>query len=162
MSLPNPSPPYGALPTANHSLALDVTAVARASSLIAATQTAYNSFHAKNPGSPTHTIVLADVYTTSVRTGLNYWRPISKWRSPAWPAPGQPISPTFVPHAGIGVAAVVVAVWTADVTLATAIQTALAAESPPITAALDDILGAALCTGLARTAGLDQQEGPFA
>lgn len=161
MSLPSPTPPYAPLPTAPYTLNLDTLAIARATSQVSQTQTAYNSFRSKNPNAPAHTVVLADVYTASVRTGLRFWLPASKWRSSAWPAPGQPSSSTFVPHAGTGVTPVSIAVWSDDVDIATAIQTALAAETPPITAALLDILGAAVCTGLVRNAGFDQQEGPF-
>lgn len=162
MSLPSPTPPYAALPTAPYTLNLDATAVARATSQIAATQTAYDSFRTKNPHAPAHTIVLADVYTTAVRTGLRFWRPPSKWRAPTWPAPGQPIGSTFVPQSGTGVVGVSVAVWSDDAQIADDIRVALAALAPPITATVINILDAALCTGLARNAGLDQQEGPFA
>ena len=142
------------IPTTSESLRLDATAIARATTLVAASQDAYDRYVVLNPTQPSETIVVADVYTGAITIGLNYFAPLYLWQTP--PAPTQPTVATFTAHSGTGTTTVAVNAWTSDVARATAIRTALG--SVPT---LLNILGCALATGLAMQSGIDVVTGPF-
>lgn len=142
------------IPTTPESVYIDATGIARATALIPASQDAYNRYVVDNPGAPPTLITLGDVYTGAVRVGLNYWKAPAYWQ--AVPSPTQPRAPTFSPNTGTGVVLVTVDVWTVAVTQATAIRSALA-NVPTLV----NILGCALCTGLAIQSGLYLVQGPF-
>lgn len=142
------------IPTSVYVLRLDAATVAHASTLISASQAAYANYVASNPGAPSETITITDVYTAAAALGVNRWTKPAYWQTP--PSHYQPTVATFTPHAGTGVTSVNVPVWTQTVTLANAIIAALGGVP-----SINDVLGCAVCTGVAALMSLDQVEGPF-
>ena len=139
------------MPT-TYDLSVDATSEALSTSLIPSVQAAYDA----GPGYPSLTVDQAYVLSNAVRVGLHYGLP-PQFIQPAYPrgAPSNlPTVPKLTPTVN-GVAALAVVVPDVDVAYANAIIAAIGG------AALVDVLGCALCTGLAALAGNPVHVGPW-
>lgn len=145
-------------PTTTYSLNVDGAAHLRAATLMAPVTTAFAAYLAAHPevnGGPA--VDASYIYFSAVTTGLSWWRSPALWSASQLGQDADvPNDGTFVPVSGVGVTTVTFPVADADVARAQAISDAL--RSGP---AVTDVLGAALCTGLAMLSGIAAAQGPF-
>lgn len=140
-------------------LKLDATAVARATALVTPVTDAFAAYLAAHPEVPAGGAVdITYVYFGAATVGLNKWKEVALWPS-SFPF-GRPVEipsiATFAASTGTGVTTISIRAANTDVARANALIAALG--SSPI---LTNVLGQAVCTGLALLSGVDENQGPF-